>query len=290
MDLCVILPVHNEKETIIAVISELNKTLTTLSQLRDKRIVVVDDCSDDGCIALLKSWWRDNTPPMTTLTIVSLTRKHGLFNALLKGFKLVSTYNPRYTLTMDADGQDDPQILDRLIAEDCDIVFASRGKRPESLLFRFGYQTLQLFLRIFTANEARQGHFCLVKPAVVHYIASLGDIDYLGARLATSGFKQQSIVVDRRRRLAGKSKFSFWEQCKTALIIISYRHQLLLAVNLISFSALLVITLTFDSCWLTIASATIYLLLFHNLLAILSKRANSYCHSFDERVEEFAGR
>lgn len=288
MDLCVILPVHNEKETIIAIVGELIEKIATLPQLPNNRIVVVDDCSDDGCIALLKNWWQDNTPATTTLTIISLTRKHGLFNALLKGFKLVSTYNPRYTLTMDADGQDDPQVIDRLIAEDYDIVFASRGNRPESLFFRVGYQSLQLFLRIFTANDARQGHFCLVKPVVVNYIASLGDIDYLGARLATSGFKQQSIIVDRRRRLAGKSKFSFWKQCKTALIIISYRHHLLLALNIISFVVMLLSVLANN--WLTIVCVVSYFLLFHNLLAILSNRANSRCYQFDERVEDFSNK
>lgn len=284
MDLCVILPVHNEKETIIAIVSELIEKIATLPQLQTNRIVVVDDCSDDGCIALVKSWWRDNAPSTISLTIISLTCKHGLFNALLKGFKLVSTYNPRYTLTMDADGQDDPQIIDHLIAEDCDIVFASRGNRPESFFFRVGYQGLQLFLRIFTANDARQSHFCLVKPIVVNYIASLGDIDYLGARLATTAFKQQSIIVDRRRRLAGKSKFSFWKQCKTALIIISYRHRLLLALHLLLFVVMLLSV--FANNWLTIVCIGGYFLLFHNLLAILSNRANSQCYPFDERVEE----
>ena len=285
MDLCVILPVHNEKETIIAIINELIETIATIPQLQDNRIVVVDDCSDDGCIALLKGWWRDNAPSTTVLTIISLTCKHGLFNALLKGFKLVSTYNPRYTLTMDADGQDDPQIIAQLIAKDCDIVFASRGKRPESWFFCLGYQSLQLFLRIFTTDDARQGHFCLVKPAVVHYIASLGDIDYLGAKLATSGFNQQSIIVDRRPRLAGRSKFSFWKQCKTALIIISYRHHLLLTIN-ISLFALMLLSILGNN-WLTAVGVTSYFLLFHNLLMILSKRANSRCYHFEERVEEF---
>ena len=285
MDLCVILPVHNEKETIIAVISELLETIVTLPQLQNNRIVVVDDCSDDGCIALLKGWWRDNAPSTTTLTVISLTSNNGLFNALLKGFKLVSTYNPRYTLTMDADGQDDPQIIARLIAEDCDIVFASRGKRPESLLFRCCYQGLQLFLQIFTATEARQSHFCLLKPAVVHYIASLGNIDYLGARLATSNFKQRSIIADRRKRLAGKSKFSFWKHSKTALIIISYRHRLLLSLHLISLVMMIAILVIGN--WLAIIGAALYLMLSYNMLVILSKRANSRCYPFDERVEEF---
>ena len=225
-DFCVVLPVRNERETIITVISELLSVLDTITSIHDVLIIVVDDCSTDDGIALLKDWWPREK---AQLEVVRLDTPHGLNMALLQGFKRAATFTPRLTLVMDADGQDDPVFIADMIdiSSDCDIVFAARGKRSESLFFKLCYVSLQLLIKTLSDKTSGVNHFCLVKPQVVFWVASLSYADYFGAILDASSFRRKYFVVPRRERIAGESKFSLRNRADIAFAIICYHPRLM---------------------------------------------------------------
>ena len=105
IDLCAVLPVCNEEDSIVAVVTELFATLAAIPSLNKIALLIVDDFSQDKGIELLKQWFCKQQPPGCNLTIIKLQHQHGVSNALLKGFKLATIWSPHLTLVMDADGQ-----------------------------------------------------------------------------------------------------------------------------------------------------------------------------------------
>ena len=259
VDFCAVLPVCNERETIVAVVSEVLSVLAKVASIRNVLVIVVDDCSTDDGITLLKDQWSQEK---ARLEVVRLDTPHGLNMALLQGFKKAATYSPRLTLTMDADGQDDPVFIPDMIklSSDCDIVFAARGKRSESMFFKLCYVSLQLLIKALSDKTSGVNHFCLVKPQVVSWVASLSYVDYFGAMLDASSFKRKSFVVPRRARIAGESKFSLRNRTDIAFAIICYHPRLLTRLFYGNFLLLTVIAIIaiFTS---SIAVAVIFFLL-----------------------------
>lgn len=294
VDLCVILPVCNEEESIIAVFSELCTVLTAIDNLERVVFLVVDDCSQDNGIAMLKKWFREQRLHDYSLTIVRLRRRHGCSMALLKGFKLAVTYSPNLTLVMDADGQDNPAFAADLIdrAADVDIVFALRGKRSESLFFRFCYFSFQLFMKLSTGSYARTNQFCVMRRPALSYVANMNYIDYLGALLNTAPFQRDTLIAARRKRLAGVSKFSFFDHATTATIIVSWQPDLIKRIHVTSILLVIIlgiVTLFSANYVATIATIlTIFLAQFWltALTKTLLKRANSTPFEFNEHIDE----
>ena len=294
IDLCVVLPVRNEEESIVAVVSELCATLTVIPALQRIALLVIDDHSQDNSIPLLKEWFIKQQLTGFSLTVIRLQQRHGVSMALLKGFKLAATWKPHLTMVMDADGQDSPTFATELIdkAGRADIVFALRGKRSESLFFRFCYTSFQMFMKITTGSYARTNQFCVMRQPTLAYVASMNYIDYLGALLQASSFSRDVLTAARRKRLAGVSKFSFFEHALTAAIIVSWRQYLVKRLH----TALLLLTAVIGTIAVTTANpiaiaATLLVALlvqvWHMLLTkILVNRANSTALEFDEQVDE----
>ena len=148
VDLCVVMPVCNEEESIVAVFEELCAVLATVSKLKTVRLIVVDDYSQDNGIELLKQWYRKQQLRGFILTIIRLKHRHGMGNALIKGFKLAATCNPYLTLVMDADGQHDPACIPELVeqAKTVDMVCTPAGEnRRITILSLLSYIFPQLY-------------------------------------------------------------------------------------------------------------------------------------------------
>ena len=293
-DLCVLLPVCNEEESIVAVVAELLATLAAIPTLTRVALLVVDDYSTDAGITRLKDWFGQQRSPGVSLMLIRLPRRHGMSMALLKGFKLAVQWSPRLTLVMDADGQDDPAFIAEMVerAAATEIVFALRGKRSESLLFRFCYASFQLLMRIGSGQAALANQFCIMRLPVLTHVASLNYIDYLGALLNASSFSRDTLLAARRPRRAGQSKYNWRGHFTTALTIMSWQPRFLIrlhravllllallgvaalsSANVIVIALLLLVTVAQQLCWAKMS-------------AILSSRAGCLPLVLTERVEE----
>ena len=293
IDLCAVLPVCNEAENIVTVIAELCETLAAIPSLQRIAILIVDDFSQDNGIGLLKDWFREQQPRGVSLTFIRLQHRHGMSIALLKGFKLATTWSPRMTLVMDGDGQDDPQFIAKMVtlAAQHDIAFALRGKRSEAWPFRLCYASFQFFMRLGTGHSARANQFCLMQTQVLAYVAALNHIDYLGALLHASPFSRATVTAARRPRGGGESKFNFRGHATTAFTIMSWQPRLLVRLHYLTLLLLLVLGIVAAS---TASAIVIALLLAFALCTqlcwakinnIIAQRANSQPFAFDEQVE-----
>ena len=132
----VVIPVFNEKTGLAALIGRLQPVLRSLG--RPYEIVMIDDGSRDGSLAILKDLVRENPE----LRVVELTRNYGQHAAIMAGFSIV---RGDIVVTLDADLQNPPEEIPRLVAEmengGYDVVGTIRRRRRDSA-FRLGASRL----------------------------------------------------------------------------------------------------------------------------------------------------
>ena len=127
MKLSVVIPVYNEKTTIMEVLERVRCADFP------KEIIIVDDCSTDGTREILQA-----LPTSADLKIILLTRNSGKGAALRSGFAAVSG---DIVVIQDADLEYDPaeygNLIQPILANKADVVFGSRflGGPHRVLLF-----------------------------------------------------------------------------------------------------------------------------------------------------------
>lgn len=124
MKLSVVIPVYNEKDTILQIVRRVRAVPLDI----EREIVIIDDCSTDGTRALLQTIERD-----PDIRIILQKRNQGKGAALRTGFESVSG---DIVLIQDADLEYDPADYPRLLRPildgKADAVFGSRFIGGES--------------------------------------------------------------------------------------------------------------------------------------------------------------
>jgi hypothetical protein len=116
-------------------------------------------------------------------------------------------------VTLDADGEDRPEDLPRLLAAlsgESEVVLALRTKRRESLPFKLLYRLFRLLFRSLTGTTVRSGNFAampgsIAKRALLH---PTFDLSYSSAILALD-FPIEYVPCERGERYEGRSKMSY---------------------------------------------------------------------------------
>jgi len=128
--LSVIIPVYNEVGSIANLLESLERTLDSIP--RESEIIVVDDGSSDGTDERLEA----RRIASRRLRVLRLRRNFGQTAAMAAGFHAA---RGDVIVTMDGDGQNDPQDIQRLLEdldEGYDIVSGWRRGRRDRFLTR----------------------------------------------------------------------------------------------------------------------------------------------------------
>jgi glycosyltransferase involved in cell wall biosynthesis len=144
MKLSIVIPVYNEKNTILDLLSRVRAVDIP------KEIIVVDDFSTDGTRGILQS-----LPSSEDLRIIFQPQNAGKGAALRAGFAVVSG---DIVIIQDADLEYDPAeypgLIQPILANKADVVFGSRFMGgPHRVLFFWHYvanRTLTTLSNIFT--------------------------------------------------------------------------------------------------------------------------------------------
>ena len=231
-DLCIILPIKDEQESIVSLLEDIVTNLETCPDLKSVLLIAVDDNSKDDGIARLQAWHKEQQYLALELEVLRLDTTHGLYMALLQGCKRAAQLAPCYTVILDADGQDNPVYIAQLLelAAVSEIVFAARGRRKDSRSFQICYHLFQLLMKLFSGKTFYISHYAMLQRHVLAEIAKLDYVDFFGALLYFSRFNRQYLIADRRERIAGESKFMFMQRLRLALTIFSYSRQAVMRV------------------------------------------------------------
>jgi glycosyltransferase involved in cell wall biosynthesis len=206
VDLSVVLPVYNEAEPLPSVIPELSSALRAIDGSYE--IVAVDDGSTDDTLAVLHGL-QEQEP---NLRIVEFRRNFGQTAAFAAGFDYA---RGSVIVTMDADGQQDPADIARLLAKlhegDYDLVNGWRQNRKEPLLTRKLPSTIANWLIANTSDIRLHDRGCSLKAFKCDLVKQMnlyGELHRFIPEVASLiGVRVAEVPVNDRPRKAGRSKY-----------------------------------------------------------------------------------
>lgn len=205
MKLSVILPVKDERENIAPLLAELAEVLT---QFSGAEVIAVDDGSTDGTTQELQSL----ASKYSFLKVVVLARNFGQTAAIAAGMDHATG---DVIIPMDADGQNDPQDIPKLLTkldEGYDIVSGWRKQRKDPFVRSFFSKFANGMLRRVSGQDIHD-YGCTLKAyrrSAVEHLHLYGDMHrFLPAYAAQYGARVCEIPVTHRPRMRGKSKYGF---------------------------------------------------------------------------------
>jgi dolichol-phosphate mannosyltransferase len=213
--LSVVIPVYNERENLKNLTSRLQATLKSIS-VDSFEVLYVDDGSRDGSDAILDAI----SAADPRYKVLHFSRNFGHQAALQAGLDAATG---DAVVLMDADLQDPPELLGKLVAvwqQGFDVVYAVRKGRKEALWKRFCYQlfyrSLRFIAEIDTPIDA--GDFCLMDRRVVDTLVSLREQNrFLRGLRSWVGFRQTGVEYEREARKAGAPKYTLRKLIRLAV-------------------------------------------------------------------------
>ena len=200
----VVVPVHDEERSIDPLYEELRLSLAPLA--RPWEAVFVDDGSTDGSLAVLTRLHA----AAPNVKVVRLRRNFGKAAALAAGFRHA---DGDVVVTIDADLQDDPAEIPRLLAkldEGYDLVSGWKAQRRDPLSRRIPS-------RIFNAVVGRVSGVRLhdlncglkaYRAEVVRNLRVYGELHrFLPVLAHDRGYRVTELVVNHRPREHGRSRY-----------------------------------------------------------------------------------
>ncbi len=212
--LSVAIPVHNEERVLPELLRRVRGVLDQVPG-GPHEVIFTDDGSTDGTLALIEEASREDS----RILAVSLSRNYGHQAALSAALDYVTG---DATVVMDGDLQDVPEAIPQFLEkfkEGYDVVYAQRVRRKEPLVLRICYFT---FYRLMAKlSDVRlpldSGDFSLMSRRVVENLRRMPEHHrYLRGMRTWVGFKQTGIPVERDKRYAGNSKYSWMRLLKLA--------------------------------------------------------------------------
>ena len=212
----IVIPLYNEQEAIEIFYLTLSRSLQELPGY-DFEILCVNDGSTDQTLEKLKELIQSDS----RVIALELSRNFGKEIALTAGLDAASG---DAAIPIDADLQDPPELISRLIAEwekGFEVVLAQRADRSsDSVLKR---KTAQLFYK--THNWVSQvkipenvGDFRLMDRKVLDALKQLPEQHrFMKGLFSWVGYRTTSVNYQRQPRAAGRSKFSGWRLLNFAL-------------------------------------------------------------------------
>jgi len=200
-----VVPAYNEEEVLEAFHREVSEEIDRLPD--DFEFVFVDDGSRDQTAPIM----RQLAARDPRVRAVILSRNFGHEAAIEAGLRAA---RGDAVIVMDADLQDGPEIIPRLIGawrEGADVVYAVRKGRKEGRLLRAAFSGFYgLASRVMSIDLPRDaGPFSLMDRQVVDVINDLPEKGrYFPGLRAFAGFRQVPVEAERRERAAGETKYS----------------------------------------------------------------------------------
>jgi glycosyltransferase involved in cell wall biosynthesis len=200
-----VVPAYNEEEVLEAFHQEVSAEVDRVSD--DFEFVFVDDGSRDRTAAIMRRL-ASRDPRVRA---VLLSRNFGHEAAIEAG---LNAARGDAVIVMDADLQDGPEIIPRLISawrDGGEVVYAVRTGRKEGRLLRTAFSGFyRLAGRVMSIDLPRDaGPFSLMDRRVVDVLNRLPEKGrYFPGLRAFAGFNQVPVEAERRERLAGETKYS----------------------------------------------------------------------------------
>jgi len=199
----IIVPVLNEEGSLDKFYNETTKSLNEYSNWE---IIFIDDGSDDESYNIMRKLADEDN----RVSIIQFFKNFGKADALSEGFKQA---NGKIVITIDADLQDDPAEIPRLvekIQEGWDVVSGWKKDRKDPISKRLPSKLFNMVTRFLTGIKIHDFNCGLkaYRRKVVKSIDIYGGLHrYIPAIAGQKGFSITEIAVNHRPREFGETKY-----------------------------------------------------------------------------------
>jgi len=211
----IIIPVFNESAGIESFYSCIREILSLFEY--EFELIFVNDGSSDDTLQKLKNIKKTDNK----VIIIDLSRNFGKEAALTAGIQFCKG---DAAIPMDADMQDPPELISKLIAEwekGYQMVLAKRIDRSSDTLAK--RTTASIFYKIHNKISdvkipENVGDFRLIDRDVINAINGISENQrFMKGIFAWVGFESSVVTYERSPRSAGKSSFNFWKLWNLAI-------------------------------------------------------------------------
>lgn len=220
--LYLVIPCYNEEEVLPITTKELTKKYDKLMKdniiSKDSKILYVDDGSKDNTWNIIKDYNKNNK----YISGLKLSRNKGHQNALLAGLMTSKNYAD-IVISMDADLQDDINVIDNMIKEynkGSEIVYGVRSSRKKDSLFkRWTAQGFYKFMKMMGVDIVYNHADCrLMSKKALNSLEEFKEVNlFLRGIIPQIGYKTSIVYYERNKRVAGKSKYPLKKMLKFAI-------------------------------------------------------------------------
>jgi polyisoprenyl-phosphate glycosyltransferase len=285
-EIVILTPVYNDWDAFYQLLGHIDTALAALDQTTTAILVVVDDGSTETARDILVG---GSFTSIRRVDILELVSNMGHQKAIAVGLSHVQKQYGLPVIVMDADGEDRPSDIARLLAEHArqpnTVVFARRSKRSEGWLFAALYQVYRRMFHWLTGHDISFGNFCLIPPSLLRRIVHLPAIwNHLAAALLLARTPWCAVPTERGVRYTGRSKMNivalimhglsaisvFIEVAAVRMILFSV---LAIFLGLIGFGALLYVRFFTPLAipgWATTVATGLTIILFQSILFLFS--------------------
>ena len=213
----IVVPCHNEEKNLPILLGKLLDIIPSVNAEDSTprytfELIIIDDGSQDETLGKARLLAQESH--LLPIRYASFSRNFGKEAALFAGLTMAKG---DYVVTMDADMQDPPSLLPKMISiiekEGCDSVATRRvtrkGEPPiRSLCARIFYKLINSISDTEIMDGARD--YRLMTRQMVEAVLSIGEYNRFSKGIFSwVGFKTTWIEFENAQRLAGESSWSF---------------------------------------------------------------------------------
>jgi len=210
--LYLVVPCYNEEEVLPETVRRLTDKLHRMCQKglvsEDSRILLVDDGSRDRTWELICRFHEEN-PVVSGL---KLSRNRGHQNALVAGLMTAKELCD-ITISLDADLQDDIEVIDQFVEEyhkGAQVVYGVRSARDTDTVFKrstaMGFYGLMQKMGVDIVNN--HADYRLMSKKALECFSGYREVNlFLRGIVPLIGFKTAVVIYERAERFAGESKY-----------------------------------------------------------------------------------
>lgn len=204
----VVVPIKNEEENIVDLVSEIEPVMDRLGQPWE--LICVDDGSTDRSLLILQDLCKQK-PFMRVLTF---TRNFGQSAAFAAGFEAA---HGELIITLDGDRQNDPSDIPKLTAAalEADLVVGWRVNRQDPFQKRL-ISKVSNWIRSRLCRDGIHDTGCSLKVYRKEALSKIkmyqGMHRFLPALFLIEGFRVKEVPVNHRDRSKGQTKYHFFNR------------------------------------------------------------------------------
>ena len=210
--LWIVVPCYNEEQVLPLTAPMFRRKLEELSEQEkispNSRVLFVNDGSTDRTWEIIRELAEQDEHMLG----ICQSRNRGHQNAVLAGL-MEAKDRCDITISIDCDGQDDVNAMDRMVEEylkGAEVVYGVRSRRDSDSFFkRFTAESFYKLMKLLGAEVVfNHADYRLISAKVLNHFADFEEVNiFLRGLVPLVGFPSAEVYYERTERLAGKSHY-----------------------------------------------------------------------------------